>query len=204
MRPVSATPASPRSPCGTRCIHLQRPVSVLPGPCPAARARAPPTPSCKMLFSARGLARTRPQTGLQVVAARLQKAATGRPRNSARTTALDGPWRIAAPATTGTPPPAPYQRQSPVRGCYTRESGLLRRPWTGVRSCTPAGASSGCSSCDPRPQNPGAGDCPSSLVRRPQRGPTPVPPWLPVHPCPKGNFQSWRCPLVRRRHRPVS
>ncbi len=134
-----------------RCIHLER-------PCPASPALAQPpgsgpTPSCKMLFSARGLARPWPKTGLQVVAACLQKAATGRPEHTPRLTVLDGPWRIAAPAMTGTPSPAPDTPQSPVRGSYTRESGPLCRPWNGVRPCTPADVPSSLlplrSSCPP-------------------------------------------------------
>ena len=140
-----------------------------------------------MLFSARGLARTWPKAGPQVVAACLQKAATGRPGNSPRLATPDPRRRIAAPATTGTPSLAPDARPSPVRGCYTRESGPLRRPWTGVRPCTPASAPSCCSPSDPHPLNRGACDCPSSIVRRPQR-PDGGSPQLPVHPVPKRAF----------------
>ena len=103
--------APPTRPPTTPRVPPLRPSPGRPGSGP------PPVGSvCKMLFSARGLARIRHKSGLQVVAARLQKAATGRTGNSSSYTHPEAPWRIAAPATTGTPSPAPDQRPSPVRG----------------------------------------------------------------------------------------
>ena len=67
-------------------------------------------PPCTTPLLATSLARTCLKTGLQVLAVVLQKAATGRPGNSPRLTVLNGSWRIAAPATTGTPSSACDER----------------------------------------------------------------------------------------------
>ena len=108
--PPGRGPARPVSPT---CLARGLPAASTSSPPSPALARPPRLgprhPAANLLFSARGLARTWPETGLHVVAACLQKAATGRTRNSARTTALEAPWRIAAPATTGTPSSAPDQ-----------------------------------------------------------------------------------------------
>ena len=51
-----------------------------------------------------------PKTGLHVLADVLQKAATRRPGNSPHPPVPEAPWRIAAPATTGTPSSACDER----------------------------------------------------------------------------------------------